>query len=165
MHMMLGELIAKVRPARPPGASSDWNDRDRRNSSKDILLKCAASKGVSRVSLSKKPHNRSFLQIEDHKKMPLSPQLALLVTALIADDRPSRDSLVPWKSDADIIAYLNQHTAKRYNKRALNQLLYRLRVELHKHDENRWLIMRDAELGIRFALQRNRKIPAGNDHN
>jgi len=127
--------------------------------------KCGAMLGVIKLSLATQSNGRANLVLENRQTIPLGPRLAALVAILIEDDGSSQDHLVPWKKVAYVVDRLQKMTDRTFSKRAFNQLILLLRDALQSQNENRWFVMRDPKLGLRFALRRKTEIVTGANHN
>jgi len=86
------------------------------------------------------------------RRFKLTRTLAVLAAILAADDGPSSDELVAWKSFDRIASLLEKNLGRRFGHHTVSQLLWRLRVSFSP--VSRRLVDSAPSFGARLRLKR-----------
>jgi hypothetical protein len=119
------------------------------------MMQKKAAEGVGSLKLVAQAGGAVLAQLDGRAGMRLPPELAVLLAVLTEEGGGSPDHLVPWRSQETVKGAMLSRTGKKFSKKAVHQLVYRLRELLAAHGENRFYVMSDRERGYRFALRRN----------
>ena len=115
-----------------------------------------ALQGVDSVKVVSETRGAGILYLNDKEVVRLSPELAALTTVLTNRAGESPDELVPWRTLSEVRSALQALTGKVFSRKAVHQLVHRLRKALTVSKQNRFLVMSDRYSGYRFALRRNK---------
>ena len=128
------------------------------------ILQAEARVGVNSVQIVLQPDGSAIVHIDGRLGVPLSPRLGQLMAILIPDSAVSPDHLIGWKSVTDITFALAKRAGRKFNKHNISALICRLREQLGRHDNNRFLVQHHPELGYRFALKRGQSSVTEGNH-
>ena len=128
------------------------------------ILQAEARAGVNSVQIVLQPDGSAIVHIDGRSGVPLSPRLGQLMAILIPDSGVSPDHLIGWKSVTDITFALAKRTGGKFNKHNISALICRLREQLARHDNNRFLVQHHPQLGYRFALKRGHSSVTEGNH-
>lgn len=114
-----------------------------------------ARQGVDSVKVVPQARGTGILFLNGKEVVRLSPELVALTTVLTNRAGDSPDELVPWRTLPEVRSTLQALTGKEFSKKAVHQLVHRLRKALATTKQNPFLIMSDRNSSYRFALRRN----------
>lgn len=100
------------------------------------------------------PDGSEVGRIDGRPGIPFPPFVAALLDVLKADCGSARDHLVGWKSIAAIQLALKERTKQNHSRKAVKELIYRLRNLLELHGENPFLVQNKPGVGYRIAVLR-----------
>ena len=118
-------------------------------------MEMKAAEGVGSLKLVAQAGGAVLAQLDGRSGIRLPLELAALLAVLSAQSGSSPDHLVPWRSQETVKEAMLSRTGKKFSKKAVHQLVYRLREVLAAHGENRFFVMSDRGRGYRFALRRS----------
>jgi DNA-binding winged helix-turn-helix (wHTH) protein len=131
----------------------------------ELGLKRRAAEGVTSVKLIPQADGSKIAHLDGDAGVSLTPSLAALLEVLAADKGKSPDHLVSWKALPEILEGLKIRTGKNFTKKAVRQLVHRLRNQLKHHGENHFYVLSSREDGYRFALRHGSDAVTSDDHN
>lgn len=118
-------------------------------------LRHLAEAGAASLEIHPRPDGTADVRVDGGKQFNLPPNLADLMTALSIDNGAGDDGFVGWKTSKEIAEYLAKQSGKSVSKRAITQIVYRLRKELFdRGGVNPYLVQTNRRRGFRFALRR-----------
>jgi hypothetical protein len=100
------------------------------------------------------PDGRAAVRIDTEKPLTLTATLAALATILAAAEGPSCDELVAWKSLDRIGDLMEKRLGRVFDRHAVSQLLWRLRVKFGAAGMDPRLVESAPPLGARLRLKR-----------
>ena len=119
-----------------------------------VALEQLAACGVRSLVRGISPDGVARFRIDGGGEFTLPPLLAELLVALAADEGPSDDDWVAWKSREAIIARISSRTGRRWSRHALAEAIHKLRGGLFAAGVNPFLINSHRSLGVRLAFRR-----------
>ena len=96
----------------------------------------------------------SRVRIAGNRAFTLSRKPAMLLRILAADGAPADTVEVGWKLKRDVLIEREKRLGGRFNHRAINTQVWRLRNALRKHGLHPWLLQASRKDGLRFAMRR-----------
>ena len=118
------------------------------------LMQQQASLVAISVKITSLSGGSALVQIDGRSTLQLSPAVAALFQVLKADFGSNPDTIVGWKSMADLKPALAKRMGGAFSDQAVKELIYRLRRVLEKHGENPFLLQNNRKLGYRLAVRR-----------
>jgi len=118
----------------PPGLSLTGEEKER--------LLAEAEKGFSRMEFNRLGNGDALVSIEGSSVFVVPPKLADLLEILRTGVPDPEDRLLPWKSYKEVVGELERMrpSRKRTGRKALRQLIHRLRRTFRRHGVNRYFI-------------------------
>ena len=115
--------------------------------------------GVEDLKIEWLPTGAALVRVNGGNPFKLPRTLGHLLQIISQDGRPTDDGLVGWKSFKDVADAMTAELGRNFSKRAINQLVYRLRRELFARGGlNQSLVHCHSQLGLRFALKHKAKL-------
>jgi hypothetical protein len=136
-------------PRREPRRRGKKNDRDH-----ELLIKLAQA-GVAKVQIDPPSGGGARVTIDGGPEVTLTPVLANLMRALIADSGDSSDDLVGFKSPSELARLLGKQSKKEIKQQTVREAVRRLRQALSSRNYNPYLVQSDRQWGYRFCLRRS----------
>lgn len=117
------------------------------------LLRELAESGVVGLEINHHNDGSATVRIGCGKWFALPPMLADLLE-ILADSggTPAAGHVVPWKAPDAVQSILASTAGRDVSQHAVAQLLSRLRKRLHAAGVNPWLVQRNRDNAMRFAL-------------
>jgi hypothetical protein len=147
-----------TKSTRRRGAMEELSEQER-------ILKWKAAEGAGAIKWIPQPDGSQIVHLDDGAGVPLTRNLTVLLEVLAADTGKSPDHLVSWKTLAEILDGLKSRTGKDFTKKAVRQLVLRLRKRLKRHGANHFYVLSSREDGYRFALRRGNRAVTSDNHN
>ncbi len=105
------------------------------------------------------PSGGALVLVNNDTKFKLSPTLGHFLQILTRDDGHADDALVRWKSFSEVAGALEAKLGRSFTKRAINQLVYRLRRTLRVRGAlNESLVHHHPQLGLRYAVKHRQEM-------
>jgi len=131
------------------------------------LQKEQARHGAISMNIVPQADDHALLEIDGRPGVLLPQSLAALARVLTADGGAKADQFVGFKSFLAIQSALKEQTGKSLGKKAIKELVLRLRDLLETHGESRYFVENKRSFGYRFRLRRGNRDDGGitvNDH-
>ncbi|HWW86591.1 MAG TPA: hypothetical protein VNZ26_23515 [Vicinamibacterales bacterium] len=121
--------------------------------SKSYAGRVGTAAGVDAVDIRPRPGGGALVRVADSKCIELAPALARLLWVLVRATAAT-DGFCDWQSFETVAAAIAQKGGPKPTRRAITQLVFRLRNLLEHGHADRWLVQVDQRLGLRFLVRK-----------
>jgi len=146
------ETLAQDGPSRLPCVGARRTSRKPVNG--NALLKLAAEKGTDDFGIRPLSDGAGAVHVDGSEEFRLPPTLAVFAGILAMGKSKPDNGLVGWKSLPLIASLLEKKTGRKFSKRAIRQLTFRLRMAFAVlGGVNPYLVQTHKQYGLRIAVR------------
>ncbi len=121
-------------------------------------LREKARQGVESAKIVPQRNGAGVLHLDGKEVVRLSPELTALATVLTDREGKSTDEFVPWRTLPAVRSALGVLTHKEFSKKAVHQLIHRLKKALAEKGAKSFLFLRHVQpsIGLSFCVAAKR---------